>query len=96
MPIISSTGRLLGTLAAYHCESREPQPTDLKILGRVSQIAALAIEHTRMTEALRESEARFQAFMEHSPAISFIKDTEGRYIYGNPQFEKLSGLSRKS
>lgn len=95
MPIISSTGRLLGTLAVYHCESREPQPTDLKILGRVSQIAALAIEHTRMTEALRESEARFQAFMEHSPAIAFIKDTEGRYIYGNPQFEKLSGLSRE-
>ena len=93
LPIISSANRLLGTLAVYHCEPREPQPTDLQVLERVSQITAIAIEHARMTEALRESEARFQAFMSHSPAISFINDIDGHYIYGNPQFETLSGLA---
>ena len=94
LPIISSTNRLLGTLAVYHCEPREPQPTDLKILGRVSQIATLAIEHANMTEALQKSEARFEAFMRHSPVITFIKDEDGRHLYVNPQFETLLGRTR--
>jgi diguanylate cyclase (GGDEF)-like protein/PAS domain S-box-containing protein/putative nucleotidyltransferase with HDIG domain len=43
---------------------------------------ALATARER-TEELRVSEARFQAFMEHSPAAAFIKDEQGRYVYGN-------------
>jgi PAS domain S-box-containing protein len=38
---------------------------------------------------LRESEERFQAFMNHSPTVAFLKDTAGRYIYGNDAFQKL-------
>ncbi|PQV65088.1 PAS domain S-box-containing protein [Abditibacterium utsteinense] len=33
--------------------------------------------------ALRESEARFQAFMDNSPMLAFIKDRKGRMIYNN-------------
>ncbi|QPD04822.1 MAG: putative Histidine kinase [Candidatus Nitrospira kreftii] len=93
-PILSSSGTLLGTFAVYHQRPREPQTSDLKIVERVSSIAALAVEHARMMEAVKESEARFQAFMRHSPAVTFIKDTDGRYIYGNSQFETLSGMPR--
>lgn len=93
-PILSSSGTLLGTFAVYHQRPREPQTSDLKIVERVSSIAALAVEHARMMEAVKESEARFQAFMRHSPAVTFIKDTDGRYIYVNSQFETLSGMPR--
>jgi PAS domain-containing protein len=41
--------------------------------------------------ALRESEERFKAFMDHSPAIAFIKDEQGRYIYVNRPFEEQFG-----
>ena len=95
LPIIGSTDRLLGTLAVYHSDPREPRPTDVKILERVCRIVTIAIEHARMTEALRESEARFDAFMRYSPAATCIKDRDGRYLYANPQFETLSGCSRK-
>ena len=95
LPIISSNNRVLGTLAVYHDEPQEPQPADLKILGRVCQIAALIIQHTRVTTALQESEGRFQAFMRHSPAVIFIKDGVGRYVYVNSQFETLSHISRE-
>jgi PAS domain S-box-containing protein len=37
--------------------------------------------------ALRESEARFQAFMDHTPAMVIIKDAEGRYVYFNKTVE---------
>ncbi|MEN6519392.1 MAG: ATP-binding protein [Methanospirillum sp.] len=33
--------------------------------------------------ALRESEARFRAFMDNSPAIAWIKDEQGRHVYLN-------------
>ena len=34
-------------------------------------------------EAARESELRFETFMNHTPVIAFIKDVEGRYHYAN-------------
>jgi PAS domain S-box-containing protein len=35
----------------------------------------------RSEQALRVSERRFQAFMNNSPAVAFMKDTAGRYVY---------------
>lgn len=92
-PIVSSTGAVLGTFAAYYREPREPQPNDLKIVERAGRIAALAIQHAQVSEALRESEARFQAFMNYSPAVSFIKDECGRHLYVNSTFERLFRVS---
>jgi PAS domain S-box-containing protein len=43
-------------------------------------------------EALRESEERFSLFMKHLPAAAFMKDLEGRYVYVNPGFGKLTSL----
>ncbi|NGZ95199.1 MAG: hypothetical protein CV089_03530 [Nitrospira sp. WS110] len=87
-PILSSTGTLLGTFTAYYRDTREPEPSDLKVVERAGSIAAVAIEHAKVIEALKESESRFQAFMRHSPAVTFIKDRAGCYLYINPTFEK--------
>jgi PAS domain S-box-containing protein len=50
-------------------------------------------ERKRAEAALRESEERFQAFMNHSPAIAFIKDDQGRYVYINKVFADRFSLS---
>lgn len=47
----------------------------------------------RTAEALHLSEERLRVFMEHSPAISFMKDMEGKYVFVNGLIEQLS--SRK-
>ncbi|MBX3304905.1 MAG: PAS domain S-box protein [Nitrospira sp.] len=94
-PIKGSTGRVLGTLAAYYREPRVARQADLRLVERVSSMAALAIEHASMLEAIKESEARFDAFMRHSPAVTFIKNNVGHYVYVNPQFETLASLSRQ-
>lgn len=52
-------------------------------------------ERMRAEEAYRDSERRLQAVMESSPAIIFIKDAEGRYLYTNPPFRKLCDLDEK-
>ena len=46
-------------------------------------------EWKRMEEALRESDDRFQAFMNNKPAVAYMKDETGRYVYVNQYFEDL-------
>lgn len=36
-----------------------------------------------------EIKGRFDAFMDHAPAIAFIKDRQGRYVYVNRRYEEL-------
>jgi len=45
-------------------------------------------------EALRESEERFHRFMDNGPAVAFIKDEEGRYLYINKPAEQRFDLPR--
>jgi len=51
-------------------------------------------ERKRMEEALRESEERFEAFMDNSPAVAFMKDEEGRFAYANKPFERRFNLNK--
>jgi two-component system cell cycle sensor histidine kinase/response regulator CckA len=39
--------------------------------------------------ALTASESRFQSFMDNSPAVAFMKDESGRYVYVNALYERL-------
>lgn len=44
------------------------------------------------TEALRESEERFRAFMNNTTAIAWMKDDQGRFIYLSKPFENHFGV----
>ncbi|HEY8536363.1 MAG TPA: PAS domain S-box protein, partial [Vicinamibacterales bacterium] len=44
-------------------------------------------------EALRESEHRFEAFMNNSPTLAFIRDADGRYVYVNRRYLEAFGIS---
>lgn len=43
--------------------------------------------------ALQRSEARLQAILDFSPAMIFLKDTEGRYLHINRRFERVFHIS---
>ena len=49
-------------------------------------------ERRQAETLLQESETRFQAFMEHSPTICFIKDDEGRMLFVNRVMAKAFGV----
>ncbi len=47
-------------------------------------------------EELRESEARFRAILDNSPALIFLKDVDGRYLLANRKFEEVFHLANRN
>ncbi len=48
----------------------------------------------RRTAKLRESEERLQGILDNAPMMVYMKDSEGRYLLVNRQFEMLVGQQR--
>ena len=63
------------------------QPT--RQIGTIQDIT----DQKRVEEALRDSEARLRAFMDHAPAIMYLKDRQGRYQIVNREFERVEGVT---
>jgi PAS domain S-box-containing protein len=55
-----------------------------KLLGEIE-------ECRQIEDRLRESEARFLAFMQHLPGGAVIRDLQGRYLFANRAWEKTFG-----
>jgi PAS domain S-box-containing protein len=49
-------------------------------------------EQRRTEQGLRKSEERFRLFMSHSPAVAWMKDEQGHYIYMNETYLKHFGI----
>ncbi|MBI2382549.1 MAG: PAS domain-containing protein [Gammaproteobacteria bacterium] len=62
----------------------------------VAGIGVDVSERNHAERLLRESEARFQAFFDHSPALVWMKDDEGRYLYANELHKRFLGVSDDS
>jgi len=74
VPILSTQGAVLGTIANYHRQACSPQATELQALQRSAYLLGLVLEHHQMLQtlatheaALRESEARYRTLVEWSP-----------------------------
>ncbi len=73
------------------------KPIDRRHFGirlAIAEQRSLANATSRYSdEALRESEHRFEAFMNNSPTLAFIKDAHGRYLYVNRRYLDAFGVS---
>jgi PAS domain S-box-containing protein len=100
---------LAGEIPTYHMEKRyfhkqghivwilltvslvhDPVGQPLYFIGQIQDIT----ERKQVEEKLRESETRFRAILDNSPAMIFLKDTEGRYLLVNRQFERIFHLDQ--
>ncbi len=56
--------------------------------------ARIVGERDQADAALRTNQAQFQAIMDHTPVLVFVKDTEGRYLFVNRAAERWAGATR--
>ncbi len=75
-------------------DSAAPIRADEKILGMVLVFNDVT-EQYHLREAATKSKRDLQAIMDHSPAVIYVKDIEGRFIFINQQFEKLFHTKRE-
>jgi PAS domain S-box-containing protein len=64
--------------------------------GALTSITSIGREITdrkRAEDAMRASEGKLRAIIEHAPDVVFIKDLEGRYLLGNPALARFVGRS---
>lgn len=63
-----------------------------KILRALSATLTGRLQLFHKIEELNTERAKFAAFMDSGPAVSFMKDSEGRYVFANQQFLKTFNL----
>lgn len=100
-PFIFVSGRIGEELAI---ESLKLGASDYVIktnLSRLPSAVARAMEHVEQRDARRriesellESNLMFRTFMENLPGAAFIKDKDGRYLYGNHGLDKAFGVEK--
>jgi PAS domain S-box-containing protein len=83
MPIVSSTQSLLGTFAIWFVEPREPRSHERHLVEVLAHTAALAIERSRVSRDLRESEARYRAIVESTPECVKLVARDGTLLQIN-------------
>jgi PAS domain S-box-containing protein len=52
-------------------------------------VARDVTEQVRTEAALRTTEARFQAIVQNAPFVTYLKDTEGHYLFYNKESERV-------
>jgi PAS domain S-box-containing protein len=87
-PIRAPGGQVLGTFAMYYHEPRRPDAHEQRLIEVSSHLAAIAIERKRAAAALRDSEARFQAFMDTTPTLAWMKDEQLHIVYANRAWQE--------
>jgi PAS domain S-box-containing protein len=100
LPIVVGSS-VEGVFTFYRDEAFAFTDDEVKLLQELTNNIAYAVEKLELKELqkraeseLKESEEKFRKLVEETRAGVFILQDD-RYVYVNPQFEKLTGYSRK-
>jgi PAS domain S-box-containing protein len=108
-PLVTKEGFALGMLCVLDRVPRDlskDQKSLLQSLARqavaqlelrreLKDLARVIVERDEVQKELRSSEQRLQAILDSTTAVVYAKDTQGRYLVINRQFEELFHTSRQ-
>lgn len=92
-PMISHNGETVGVLSTQFRQPHLPNDDELQLMDLLAWAAADFVERHHAETALRESEARFRALADASPALIWQLDVDGNAIYLNQRYLDVTGLT---
>ena len=94
-PILSASGKVLGTFAVYYRTPRSPDDADLDLIHQCAALACIAIEKDAEAQKLRDSETRYRTLVEWSPHPVLVH-RHGVILYVNPSAVSIFGATQAS
>ena len=92
--ISAGDGDTLNTVRAFEVGGVDyiSKPFDaVEVLARINSHLQLSLLQRNMRESLVTSQHMLEAVVNHSPAVIYIKDLEGRHLLANREFERVVG-----
>jgi len=91
-PIRSNTHEVLGALAMYYREPREPANSDLEFLQTIAQVAGIAIERKRTEELLQRDQEFLKTILENTNEMIVACDADGVLTLFNRAAREWHGI----
>lgn len=91
LPIFSSQGSVLGSIAIYGQTVSTPTAADWSLLEIAAPLAGIAIEQARAVKALQVAEANYRGIFENAVEGIFQSTPDGQYLMVNPMLARLYG-----
>jgi len=92
-PIRSSGEKVLGTFAIYSREPGSPSAYHQHLIGQITHLATVAIEHKHREEKLRQDERELRRITDAIAQLICVLGPDGKTLYANRFVLEYSGLS---
>jgi PAS domain S-box-containing protein len=93
VPMLGSSGAVVGHIALIHDGPLEPPPQDVAVLRIFASRAGTELERQGAEEALRESQARYSTLAETVPEVLYTCLPDGACDYVSQRFLDYTGMS---
>ena len=90
---VCSGKKVIGVLSAQSYTPNRYNEGHLRVLQRIADMVAPALERAYAEDALRESEQKYRMLTEQLPDLVWQKDRHGTYVSCNKQYAKAVGLT---
>jgi PAS domain S-box-containing protein len=95
-PIFSSDETVLGTFAIYSRQPGHPTAQHQHLIGQITHLATVAIEHKYAEDKLRQSEQELRQLIDTVPQHIFVLGPDGSCLYTNQVAREYHGLSTEN
>lgn len=92
-PILASDETVLGTFAMYSREPGRPTAQHQYLIGQITFLATVAIEHHYAIDKLRQDEGEFRQIVEAIPHLILVLTPDGSPLYANSLLLDYTGLT---
>jgi formate hydrogenlyase transcriptional activator len=91
-PILSSEEKVLGAFAIYSREPGSPSAYHQHLIGQITHLATVAIEHKHREEKLRQDERELRRITDAIDQRIAVHGPDGKILYVNRAMREYSGL----